>query len=69
MASFKTFKANFLKYYNQFYSWFLWGLYWGSVPGIIIYGLLAKPYSPLITGLLGIITGEEHASEHQPMGY
>ncbi len=36
--SFKVLRANFDKYFNTFYGYFLRALYWGSVPAIIFYG-------------------------------
>lgn len=68
--SLKVFKANFAKYFNSFYTYFLRAIYWGSVPAIIIYGnysfylientgLFAKPYSPMVIGVWHMITGQE----------
>lgn len=68
--SFKVFKANFTKYYDIFYVYFLKAIYYGSVPAVILYGiflfklifligLFSKPYSPLVLALWGWLTGQE----------
>lgn len=57
--SFKALKANFWKYFGTFYNYLLRAIYWGSVPAIILYGLFAKPYSPIVLTLWSYISGEE----------
>ena len=52
-----AFKANISKFFGNFYTYLLRSIYWGSVPAIILYGLFAKPYSPMVTALWSIITG------------
>jgi hypothetical protein len=55
--SLKSFQANFWKYFDKFYNYLLYGIYWGSVPAIIIYGLFSKPYSPFVLAAWSFITG------------
>jgi hypothetical protein len=61
--SIKKLQANFWKYTGVFYNYLLHAIYWGSVPTIILYGLFAKPMSPLILAAWGFLTGQE---DHQP---
>jgi hypothetical protein len=46
--SLKKFRSNFWKYADIFYNYLLFGIYWGSVPAIVAYGLFAKPGSPML---------------------
>lgn len=56
--SFKKLRANFNFYLSNFYNYLLYGIYWGSVPAIIMYGLFVKPYSPLVLMAWSFITGQ-----------
>ena len=67
--SFKTLKANFWKYFGNFYNYLLFGIYWGSVPAIILYGLFSKPYSPIILSLWSMLTGEEEQPQPGMYGH
>lgn len=55
--SVKALRANFWKYFDSFYNYLLRAIYWGSVPAIMLYGLFAKPYSPMVLAVWGMITG------------
>ena len=46
--SVKRMRDNLSKYFGVFYNYLLQGIYWGSVPAIILYGLFSKPYSPIL---------------------
>jgi hypothetical protein len=55
--SLKKLRANLFKYFGSFYNYVLLGIYWGSVPAIVLYGLFSKPYSPLVLAAWSFITG------------
>lgn len=57
--SLKKLKGNFWKYTSIFYNYLLHAIYWGSVPSIILYGLFAKPMSPIILAAWQFLTGYE----------
>ena len=57
--SLKSLRANFSKIWANFYTYLLQSLYWGSVPAIVLYGLFAKPYSPLVMAVWSMLTGQE----------
>ena len=56
--SFKKLRDNLSKYFGLFYNYVLYGIYWGSVPAIILYGMFSKPYSPMLLSLWSFITGK-----------
>ena len=62
--SLKALRSNFAKFWAQFYQYLLKGMYWGSVPAIILYGLFSKPYSPIMLAVWGFITGKEEQPEY-----
>ena len=55
--SVKKLRANLSKFFAQFYNYLLYGIYWGSVPAIVLYGLFSKPYSPIVLAAWSFITG------------
>lgn len=57
--SLKALYANFNRFFGNFYTYLLYGIYWGSVPAIILYGLFSKPYSPMVLAAWGMLTGKE----------
>jgi hypothetical protein len=57
--SLKTLQNNIMKYFGNFYAYLLYGIYWGSVPAIVVYGLFSKPYSPIVLAAWGMLTGKE----------
>ena len=57
--SFKKLLDNFWKYFNNFYYYLLKTIYWGSLPMIITYGLVAKPRSELVVAAWNFLTGQE----------
>jgi len=61
--SFKKLQANFWKYVNSFYNYLLYAIYWGTVPSIIMYGLFAKPGSPLVHAVWGFLSGKEEQQQ------
>ena len=63
--SFKTLSVNFQKYFNIFYSYLLRGMYWGSVPAIILYGLFSKPQSPIVLSAWAFLTGQEEQQQNE----
>ena len=65
--SLKKLRTNLSKYFGLFYNYLLMGIYWGSVPAIVCYGLFSKPYSPLILWVWSFITGKEQESQYDPM--
>jgi hypothetical protein len=72
--SFKKLQANFWKYFNHFYNYLLYTIYWGSIPMIISYGLLAKPRSDIVIAAINFLTGKEPEQQAQygygmPPGY
>jgi hypothetical protein len=66
--SLKALRTNFWLYFDHFYSYLMKGIYWGSVPLIILYGLCTKPYSPMVSALINIITGHEEQYPPNPYG-
>ena len=60
--------GNLQKYFGFFYNYLLQGIYWGTVPAIILYGLFAKPYSPVVTYVWQFITGQQDNSYNDPYG-
>jgi|LauGreDrversion4_2_1035121.scaffolds.fasta_scaffold360137_1 hypothetical protein len=65
--SVKKLRANLTKYFGIFYNYLLHGIYWGSVPAIVLYGILTKPYSPILLALWGWITGQHEEPQYDPM--
>ncbi|CDW80535.1 UNKNOWN [Stylonychia lemnae] len=61
--NFKALRHNFNQYFNVFYDYFLRAIYWGSVPAIVLYGLLSKPYSPLLLAMWAQLTGAEEQQD------
>ena len=57
--SLKTLQNNIMKNFGNFYTYLLYGIYWGSVPAIVVYGLFSKPYSPIVLAAWGMLTGKE----------
>ena len=57
--SVKRMRDNLSKYFGVFYNYLLQGIYWGSVPAIILYGLFSKPYSPIFLMAWNFFTGNQ----------
>jgi hypothetical protein len=65
--SLKKLRSNLSLYFNYFYNFLLHGIYWGSVPGIILYGIFSKPYSPILLSAWAWITGQPEEPQFDPM--